>query len=160
MASVGSEDGDSISLNIMPMLDIFSILILFLLMSFSTEPVSHDITEGVELPESNTLASLDEVPAVRVAKNSVVVNDKTVATLVGRKFSKNDTFQGAVYPVFKELEKLSIANKRISKKESNEPMALTLEIDKNHEFIIIKKIMKSAQQVDFVKFKLMVAKNT
>ena len=31
MASVASEDEDHVSLNVMPMLDIFSILILFLL---------------------------------------------------------------------------------------------------------------------------------
>ena len=34
MASVASENNDSIVLNIMPILDILSILILFLLMNF------------------------------------------------------------------------------------------------------------------------------
>ena len=42
MASVG-DGGDSLSLNLTPMLDIFSILVTFLLMSYSTDPVNHDL---------------------------------------------------------------------------------------------------------------------
>ena len=61
MASVSSESGDNLELNLMPMLDIFSILITFLLMSYSTDPVSYDINAGTELPESITLTSLDEL---------------------------------------------------------------------------------------------------
>lgn len=160
MASVGNDNGETISLNIMPMLDIFSILILFLLMSFSTEPVSYDITEGVELPFSNTLSSLDEVPAVRITKEEILVNDKSVATLRGTRINNFDKFQGAVLPVFKELSKLAEANKKVRSKGSKEPLELTFEVDRNHEFRLIKQVMRSAEQADFIKFNLMVEKES
>ena len=75
MAQVASENGDTISLNVMPMLDIFSILILFLLMNFSSDPLTYELHEAIDLPESRTIISLDEVPAISVTRNEVFVND-------------------------------------------------------------------------------------
>lgn len=160
MASVGSEDGEQISLNIMPMLDIFSILILFLLMSFSTDPVNHDINDGVELPESDTLSSLDEVPTIALTETAVIVNDQTVTPINAGEISKKHLSQGAVYDVFKELEKLSEANKKFSKAKNSKKKeaTLTIEVDKKHSFKLIKSIMVSAQQADFAVFKMMVSK--
>ena len=157
MASVADDNGESISLNIMPMLDIFSILILFLLMSFSSDPVSHDLSEGVELPESGTLRSLDEVPAVVISKSDISVNGNTIVKLINRDVQERDKTQGAIYPLYSELQKLSAANKKFSKKKYKVGI-LTLEVDKNHTFKLLKRVMLSAQQADFVTLKLMVGK--
>lgn len=150
-------------LNIMPMLDIFSILITFLLMSFSTEPVSHDIDEDIELPDSITLSALDEIPAIVVTGKEIIVNDKPVATIVDGDVPEQDRSQGAIFPLFTELEKLAEANKRyLDKKapeaEEEKPTYLTMEMDREHNFKLMKRIMLTAQQAEFVAFKLMVAK--
>ncbi len=162
MASSGTSSNDSISLNLNPMLDIFSILITFLLMSFSTDPVSHDLPPGLELPESQTLTSLDEIPTIVVTKNEIFVNDKKVVSLFGGDVQAQDNTQGAIYPLFQELEKLAEANKRVMKTVSanaaNKPGQLTLEMDKDHNFKLIKRIMLSAQQAEFVTIKMAVTK--
>lgn len=157
MAQVSGGDEEHIALNVMPMLDIFSILILFLLMSFSTEPVSYDVTEGVEIPFSSTLTSLDEVPALRLTTRAIMVNDKAVAKITDGKVSNSSKFQGAVFPVFKELEKLADANRKIMK-DKEAPLDLTLEVHKKHKFQLVKRVMKSAQQAQFITFNLMVEK--
>ena len=158
MASVGSENGEQVSLNIMPMLDIFSILILFLLMSFSTDPLSHDIT--TELPRSTSVKSLDELPAIVVTKKEIYVNDKKILKLRRGKISRKLISQGAVQPVFHALSNLSKTNKKFSKKKMKKAVDfITVEVDKRHKFSLIKKIMLSAQQADFISFKLMVEKN-
>ena len=117
MASVGDGGGETVELNIMPMLDIFSILILFLLMSFSTDPVNHDITAGLEMPDSITLRSLDEIPKVTMTKNELFFQDKIIAKidLKTRDFFPNYTTQGAIKPLFDELEKMAAANKKRKK---------------------------------------------
>lgn len=145
------------------MLDIFSILITFLLMSYSTDPVMYDTNAGMELPESNTLAALDETPAIIVTKTAILVNDRQVATIKAGDVPESDRNQGAVFPVFKELEKLAEANKRvlgrkISEAEKNRLSTLTMEMDREHRFKLMKRIMLSAQQAEFVTFKLMVAR--
>jgi biopolymer transport protein ExbD len=164
MASASSGSGDSLSLNLMPMLDIFSILITFLLMSFSSDPVSHDVDAGIELPQSSTIVALDEIPAIVVSKTEVKVNDVKVALIDGD-VPESARSQGAVYPVFVELKKLAEANKRLTKTiRGDDPSAkgstgaLTMEMDKDHRFKLMKRIMLAAQQAEFVQFKLMVEK--
>ncbi len=158
MASVSQEEG--VSLNLMPMLDIFSILITFLLMSYSTDPVSYDISAGLELPDSVTITALDELPSIIVTKNEIMVNDKKVATILGGDVPERDRSQGAVYPVFVELEKLAEANKRVfrGKEDKTKTSVLTMEMDQSHQFKLMKRIMLAAQQAEFVTFKLMVAR--
>jgi biopolymer transport protein ExbD len=158
MASVSSDDGDSIALNIMPMLDIFSILILFLLMSFSSDPISHDVTKDLELPYSKTIISLDEIPTVIVSKSHVMVNDKKVAKIVDGSIAAEALTQGAVYPLYQELEKLAESNKRFQKVDDDSPLGLAMEFDKSLTFKVMKKVLIAAQQSDFVKLKLMVSK--
>jgi hypothetical protein len=158
VASVSQEEG--VSLNLMPMLDIFSILITFLLMSYSTDPVSYDISAGLELPDSVTITALDELPSIIVTKNEIMVNDKKVATILGGDVPEKDRSQGAVYPVFVELEKLAEANKRVfrGKEDKTKTSTLTMEMDQSHQFKLMKRIMLAAQQAEFVTFKLMVAR--
>ena len=157
MASVGSDSGEHVSLNVMPMLDIFSILILFLLMSFSSDPVNHDLSEGVELPDSITLQSLDEVPTVILSHKEILVNDKSILPLVNGNLPASEKSQGAIHVLYEELEKVSASIKENNKNEKS-PIALTLEIDKNHKFEFLKRVLLSGQQADFVTFKLMVSK--
>lgn len=163
MASVNTENSDGLSLNLMPMLDIFSILITFLLMSYSTDPVSYDVNSGIELPESMTLATLDEIPTITVSKTEIKVNDKVVATIQGGDVPEKDRTQGAVYPVFTELEKIAEANKRVLRRSATEAekaklSTLTMEMDEKHQFKLMKRIMLAAQQAEFITFKLMVAR--
>lgn len=165
MASAGGGSKDTLFLNLNPMLDIFSILITFLLMSFSSDPVTHNVDAGIELPESTTIVALDEVPTVVVTKTEIVINGKKIADIVAGDVPEKDRTQGAIQPVFTELDKLGEANKRLAKNiKSNDPNAigstgaLTMEMDKGHRFKLMKRIMLSAQQADFVQFKLMVQK--
>ena len=162
--STGSEGGE-LSLNLMPMLDIFSILITFLLMSYSTDPVSYNTNAGVELPESLTLAALDETPSIVVTKTEIKINDKIVSTVIAGDVPEKDRQQGAVYPVFQELEKLMEANKRalrgrLSEADKSKLSTLTMEMDEKHRFKLMKRIMLAAQQAEFVTFKLMVGKQS
>lgn len=160
MAAMSTSSDEGLSLNLMPMLDIFSILITFLLMSYSTDPVSYDISAGLELPESMTMTALDELPSIIVTKNEIMVNDKKVATILGGDVPEKDRSQGAVYPVFVELEKLAEANKRVfrGRDDKTKTSTLTMEMDQSHRFKLMKRIMLSAQQAEFITFKLMVGR--
>lgn len=161
MASIGAENSQQVSLNVMPLLDIFSILILFLLMSFSSDPVNHDVNQGVELPNSLSMVSLDEVPTIVLSKANVMVNDKVIGNLVNGAFSEKE--EKELYHVLDvELEKLAEAGKKFEKVEDKGKMVetLTFEIDKSQKFRLLKRVMLSAQQAEYVKFKLMVEKQT
>jgi len=164
MASVG-ESGESLELNLTPMLDIFSILVTFLLMSYSTDPINHDVDENLELPDSLTMVSLDEVPSITVSRNEIRVNEKKVASIVGGDVPEKDREQGAIYPLFRELEKMAELDRQLNAKRTagaeparKKPGEITLEMDKEHNFKLLKRVMLSAQQAEFITFKLMVSK--
>lgn len=145
------------------MLDIFSILITFLLMSYSTDPISYNTNAGVELPDSTTLSALDETPSIVVSKTEIKINDKIVSTVIAGDVPEKDRQQGAVYPVFQELEKLMDANKRalrgrVTETDKSKLSTLTMEMDQKHRFKLMKRIMLAAQQAEFITFKLMVGK--
>src|SRR6187402_3470819 len=111
MASAGGDSQETLSLNIMPMLDIFSILVTFLLMSYSTDPTNHDVDQNLELPDSVTLVSMDEVPSIVVNRNEILINNKKVVTLLNGKIPAAEIQQGAAYPVFQELSEIAKVNK-------------------------------------------------
>ena len=159
MASVSSDGDNNVALNVMPMLDIFSILILFLLMNFSSDPLSYEIHESVELPESVTFISLDEVPAIAVTKKDLLVNDHKIATINQGKLVDLPEKGDATISLSLELKKLSEATNRLKKADKrDEVSSLTVEMDKDHPFKILRHVMSIAQQSEFIKFNLMVSK--
>ncbi len=170
MASAGGDSGETLSLNLTPMLDIFSILVTFLLMSYSTDPNNHDVDANLELPDSVTLVSMDEVPAITVNKNEIFVNNKSLVKLENGKVPAADIQQGAVYPVYKALLEIDEANKRAMEQfqgaapedgeKKAKPGEITIEMDKGHEFQLLKRLMLAGQQANFVTWKLLVAKES
>ena len=160
MALSSGDSNEAISLPIMPMLDIFSILVTFLLMSYSSDPISHDPNPALTLPDSMTTVSLDEVPAVIVSKHEILVNDNKILSIANG-VDKADTTQGAIYPLFQELVKLNTTNSNYSdssSKNDSKVSTLTLEMDREHKFELMRMVMLSAQQAKFVTFKLVVSK--
>lgn len=163
MASVSSDGGEHLSLNLTPMLDIFSILVTFLLMSYSTDPVNHDLDPNLEIPRSATLVSLDEIPSLTVTRTEIKVNDKVVSTVVNGDVPEANRAQGAIMPLFQELDKLREANVKIAAKLGSEEKqklgTLSMEMDKDHNFKLLKRVMLSAQQAEYITFKLLVSKD-
>lgn len=149
------------------MLDIFSILVTFLLMSYSTDPTNHDVDANLELPDSVTLVSMDEIPSIVVNKNEILVNTKKVVTLENGKVPQADIQQGAAFPVYKALLEIAEVNKKAADElrgggdeKKAKPGEVTIEMDKKHDFQLLKRIMLAGQQAEFITFKLLVAKES
>jgi biopolymer transport protein ExbD len=162
-----NEAGETLSLNLTPMLDIFSILVTFLLMSYSTDPTQHEVDQNLELPDSVTLTTMDEVPSITVNTKEILVNTKRVVTLENGKIPAADIQQGAAFPVFKALVEIAETNKRAVEslrgsgdEKKAKPGEITIEMDKKHDFMLLRRIMLAGQQAEFVTFKLLVAKES
>ncbi len=168
MASVGGDSEEGLSLNVMPMLDIFSILVTFLLMSYSSDPTQHDVDGNLELPESVTIAQMDEVPAISVTRTDILVNNKSLVKLENGKVPQADINQGAINPIYKALVEIAETNKAavkeltgaLSEEKKSKPPQITIEMDKKHNFELMRRIMLSGQQAEFLTFKLLTSKPT
>jgi biopolymer transport protein ExbD len=68
------------SLMLTPMVDMFSLLVIFLLQFFTAAP-EIDLTRNLILPHSHSGDQVSEVPVISVTSSSVSVNKETVGSL-------------------------------------------------------------------------------
>lgn len=161
-----SSGGDDFSLNLYPMLDIFSILITFLLMSYSTEGQTVESSKAnMELPKSVTKLSLDEAASVSITKRELIVQGGvTIPIGPDGDVAEQYRSQGAIPDAYQEFKKLRASMETLKNRDKalnlsdRELNTLTLEADKGAQFKLIKRVMLSAQQAEFVAWKLAVDK--
>lgn len=157
----GTSDGESFGINLYPMLDIFSILICFLLMNFSTSGQSVDTKANLELPKSQVKLSLDSSATVSITKNEVIVQGGiTIPIGSDGDVPAEHRQQGAIKAAYDEFKKIKIQNETLKNRDKALALTdadvnvLTLEADKTTQFKLLKRIMLSAQQAEFVAWKL------
>ena len=163
MSGISAEGGDSFTINLYPMLDVFSILICFLLMNYSTAGESVDTKANLELPKSDVKMTLDAAANVSITKTELIIQGGiTIPIGSDGDVSADVRKQGAIMPAFEEFKKIRAQNETLKNRQkdlnlSNADMnSLTLEADKSIEFKLIKRVMLTAQQADFVSWKLAV----
>src|SRR5580658_4491129 len=79
----------SFKIQITSMVDMFVILLVFLLKTYSTSPVNITPKEGLRLPESASLTDPVDVVKLVVSRDGIFVEDKKVLDLVGGKLAAN-----------------------------------------------------------------------
>ena len=70
--------GHEVKLNITSMMDMFTIILVFLLKSFSTQGQLVTPATGLVLPTSTVERSTDEALSVKISRSTVVVEDRIV----------------------------------------------------------------------------------
>jgi biopolymer transport protein ExbD len=163
----GSGSNDKFSLNLYPMIDIFSILICFLLMNFSTQGESVETRKGLELPRSEVRMSLDTAATVSISKTEITVQSAvTIPILPNGDVPESELIQGGIKRAYTVLQQVRQSNETL--KTRNQALGLTeaeldtltLEADKKTTFKLIKRVMLTASQADFISWKLAVEKST
>jgi biopolymer transport protein ExbD len=165
MAGVDTGGGESFSLNLYPMLDVFSILIIFLVMNFSTSGESVETKLNLELPKSDVKISLDTAANVSISKSEILVQGGLSIPL-GADGDVDPQFreQGAIRPIYDEFKKVQAQNETLKNRNKALNLSeadintLVLEADKQVQFKVIKRVMLSAQQADFIAWNLAVSK--
>ena len=108
-----------------------------------------------------------ELPKLANEELEILVNNKKVVILQNGKIPPTDIQQGAAYPVYQELVELAKVNKAAAEQlrgnaddgtKKAKPGEITIEMDKRHDFELLRRIMLAGQQAEFITFKLLVAK--
>jgi biopolymer transport protein ExbD len=164
---VGGGNGESFSLNLYPMLDVFSILIIFLVMNFSASGESVETKLNLELPKSAVKMSLDSAANVSISKTEILVQGGlSIPIEADGDVAVQYRDQGAIRTVYEEFKKVSAQNETLKNRNKalnlsdSDINTLVLEADKQVQFKVLKRVMLSAQQADFIAWKLAVSKLT
>ena len=152
----------SFKIQITSMVDMFVILLVFLLKTYSTSPVVITPKEGMQIPESN--ATLDPVDVVKliVANDGVFVEEKKVMELQGGRIpasaadANDPSFLRALYEALDERAKRAKAISAVNDAFEFDGKVL-MQADRNLNYDVLQKIMYTSMMAGYADVKLAVA---
>jgi biopolymer transport protein ExbD len=153
-------------LNITAMMDMMTIILVFLLKSYSSSSLSINLSEALKLPASTTQVQAQDNINVTISLGEVAVNDRrTVAAENGvipagyKEEGKADGFYiGAIYDALKkEVDK----QKYIAQYNLRAPFTGRVNIiaDKRIPYRTLMEVLYTAGQAELGEYKFMVLKN-
>ncbi len=156
-----AHQSDEMALQITSMADIFTILLVFLLKSYSSSSLAIQPAPGTQLPSGHPAEANLEALKVEITQGSVLVEGQAVAQLNGFDFNPADVGAGGV------SQSLSAALEKERKRQlliaqSNSDVKVDPKIivvaDQRVPYSTIKGVLASAALNGYTDFKLAVAK--
>ena len=147
-------------LNISSLMDILTILLLFLIINFDSQEANVKPPKDLKLPGSSSERQVKLAIKITISHQEIRVEDHTVATFVNGKPKPRDIDKtnNTIKPLLRELRKQRAILQRGSHKSTEEDNAeiIYFEAAKGVKFGLIDQIMKTAQYAGFSKFRLAV----
>lgn len=143
-------------LQITSLVDIMTILLVFLIMSFSTEGEVVTVSNDLALPESTAKKKPELALKISISKNDIMVEGQKIATL--------SDLSGSDELNVPELEALLSDRKetteRIARNSTNVSFKgeVLIEADRKIQYKTLQKIMFTCGQIGFSNFSLLVLK--
>lgn len=146
-ARFNKKGNSTFALNINSMTDMFTIMLVFLLQTYSTNSYEVVPKTGLKMPLSVSEKTPEEAPMVSLAKEALYLNDKTIASLNNFTIAPDLLDQGEVIkPLLTELQAIKQA-----KKEKEE---IILQVDKDCPYPKMKQVLSTASLAGFIKVRL------
>lgn len=158
----------SFSLNITSMTDMFTILLVFLLQTYSTAEIQVTPDVGQNLPLSNAEANPILAVQVSVTKNELKIDDKVIANLKDLDFERKDidgNDSNFILPLFKALEETAkVEKEKDDKFQAGESTVkanagtlegrILMKADSELSYQVVRKVMYTASMAGFPKLKM------
>lgn len=146
-------------LQLTAMVDMFTIIIVFLLKSFSTSAVNITPQKGLNLPASFSLADPVEGLKLIVSKEGIFVDDNRVAILVDGKVSAEDQDpqdRMFIKGLFTALDKEAEKSKEIAKINTEHKFEgkLVMQADKELPYELLRKVFYTASMAGYADLKM------
>lgn len=155
---------DISDLNITPMLDMMTILLVFLIKSFSVASDNIAIS-NLTLPISTTTLKTEEALQLIITPEAILVDQKLVAQLDNGAINAEDLPEGPggylVKPLYDALEARSAYFKRIEEFGGTQFVGrIALVADKDTPYGVIFRVLYTCGRAEFGRFKLFVQRST
>ncbi|MBS1970587.1 MAG: biopolymer transporter ExbD [Bdellovibrionales bacterium] len=147
---------NSFGLNITSMTDMFTILLVFLLQSYSTSDVELIPEAGLRLPSSNTMTNPVESIKLTVSKELVKLDKTKIADMKDANFESKDidpNDSNFVKPIFDELDKIA-KDEKLKDNPAVKEGRILLQADAALPYSVLRKVMYTASMAGFPQMKL------
>ncbi|MBN1832617.1 MAG: biopolymer transporter ExbD [Deltaproteobacteria bacterium] len=137
------------------MMDMFTIILIFLLFSFSDHPEDLKLDEDLELPTSTAKSDYQETIKIVLSQRELRLNDEVMAAVEGRQVAglTNDNLENS--PFFQRLNTLRIESEQ-SESSQAPPTHILFLCDKSHSFQTINRVIKTAGLAGYPNFQFAV----
>ncbi len=136
------------------MTDMFTILLVFLLQSYSTSTVEILPADNVRLPASSTQTNPVEALKLSLSPKALKLGDHVIADIHDSEFMKQDIDKNDsnfIRPLFAELEKMT---KEMGDKSYVKEGKILLQADQDLPYAVIRKVMYTASMAGYPQLKL------
>ncbi len=146
------------------LMDAMTIILIFLLMNYSLDPIKVDTSEDLKLPASTTEISPSATASVVVTAKEIVVADKSIVAVKDGTVDKHDKQGGdekslQIQPLFDALTEQATAQKEMARlRGAKFDGVLTVIAHKETPYRLLTEVLYTAGQAEFAKFKFAVAK--
>lgn len=141
-------------LNINSMTDMFTIMLVFLLQTYSTSEVEINPVKDLRLPTSVSDASPSEGIRLNLTREDLMIGETSVVRLQNMDFAKDSVESSDpsfIKPLFNQLDKLA---KDPQAKAHVRDGKILLQADKDLPYATIRKVMYTASMAGFPQLKL------
>lgn len=145
------------------MMDMFTIILIFLIFSFSENPEKLELTKDLDLPRSSSEANYSKAVKLILSQKELRLNDELMATVQGGKLtgiSDDDPQSSALY---QRLKKYRTDAEQIKEDMGMAPGGINGEAphilflcDKSHNFTTINRVIKTAGLAGYPNFQFAV----
>lgn len=152
-------------LNITPMMDMMTILLVFLLKQFSVQAASMSMSEGLQLPTSSIEATRPLAVNITITQSAILVEGDGVTTVRAGAVDPSVKRDGAngyyITPLVAILTKHANRLKKIAAMGGTkfDGTAMVL-VDKNTPYRLLTEVLYSAGQAEFGNYHLVVIKKS
>ena len=146
--------------DITSLLDILTILLVFLVQSYNSSGIVVNIPEGIEIPHSESITPNTEGVIVQVSKEKIWVDDVEVFDTQKLPDMAYDEDGYRIIPLYDELMKKKEIFNSVSKAAGGQVKpfqgVVNLVVDKSIKYSFVKKLMYTCGQAGFKEFKFVV----
>ena len=149
------ENNNSVKLNITSMMYMFTILMVFLMFSYSVEEVNINLIKGLSLPKSESQKAMKSSLTIQLSRDMLQVDRRAVTRLRKGKFHSSQIKEGyQVRPLYRYLMK---HKKRAAKAADDKDKNIVLFMaDKRVPFETVDQVLKTAGMAGFPNFRFTV----
>lgn len=126
-------------LNLTSMVDMLTILVVFLLMTFSASGELLTVSKNITLPEAINYRDLEQAPIIAISRDTVTLNGDPKAD--SQELSRSDTIDWKIPPLHDDLVILKNNFKLLHPNPEDWKGLVIVQADKNVDFKVIKKVM-------------------
>lgn len=146
-------DREGIDVDITSLLDILTILLVFLLKSYNASDLKLDLTGKLEMADSDSRYMTRYAPVVQINRESkVFVNNKEIGRLPA-------SGEMIVLTSILKTEKSKIETDNLKKVHKTNPDLVNLVFDKDMDYAVVQRVMHDSALAGYSQFKFIVKGN-